>query len=155
MCSLRFPIAVSQCKSVGKKHALRVGAAVKASFTKRAPHNFSRLQPFVTKFVTVSVTKLLQLLARNTLGISAGRSGTGVRPQCIRATGGVPPVIAPPTVKLRKDALPATFVAQQTPHAPALALRLKLQKAAYCEAAEKWDSDSDSDKSEDEEDLKM
>ena len=37
----------------------------------------------------------------------------------------------------------------------ALALRLKLQKAAYCEAAEKWDSDSDSDKSEDEEDLKM
>ena len=32
----------------------------------------------------------------------------------------------------------------------ALALRLKLQKAAYCEAAEKWDSDSDSDKSEDE-----
>ena len=34
----------------------------------------------------------------------------------------------------------------------ALALRLK---AAYCEAAEKWDSDSDSDKSEDEEDLKM
>ena len=34
-------------------------------------------------------------------------------------------------------------------------LRLKLQKAAYCEAAEKWDSDSDSDKSEDEEDLKM
>ena len=37
----------------------------------------------------------------------------------------------------------------------ALALRLKLQKATYCEAAEKWDSDSDSDKSEDEEDLKM
>ena len=37
----------------------------------------------------------------------------------------------------------------------ALALRLKLQKAAYCEAAEKWDLDSDSDKSEDEEDLKM
>ena len=29
------------------------------------------------------------------------------------------------------------------------------RKAAYCEAAEKWDSDSDSDKSEDEEDLKM
>ncbi len=48
-----------------------------------------------------SVTHLLHDLARTALGISAGRSGTGVRPQCIGAIGGVPPVIAPPTVKLR------------------------------------------------------
>ena len=44
---------------------------------------------------------MLHDLARTALGISAGRSGTGVRPQCIGAIGGVPPVIAPPTVKLR------------------------------------------------------
>ena len=35
----------------------------------------------------------------------------------------------------------------------ALALRLKLQKASYCEVAEKWDTDSDSDVSDDEKDL--
>ena len=39
----------------------------------------------------------------------------------------------------------------------ALALRLKLQKASYCEVAEKWDTDSvsDSDESDDEKNLKM
>ena len=37
----------------------------------------------------------------------------------------------------------------------ALALRLKLQKASYCEVAEKWDTDSDSDESDDEKDLKV
>ena len=37
----------------------------------------------------------------------------------------------------------------------ALALRLKLQKASYCQVAEKWDSDSDSNESDDEEDLKV
>ena len=40
-----------------------------------------------------SVTHLLHDLARTALGISAGRSGTGVRPQCIGAIGGVPPVL--------------------------------------------------------------
>ena len=34
-------------------------------------------------------------------------------------------------------------------------LRLKLQKASYCQVAEKWDTDSDSDESDDEKDLKV
>ena len=39
----------------------------------------------------------------------------------------------------------------------ALVLRLKLQKASYCQVAEKWDTDSvsDSDESDDEKNLKM
>ena len=46
------------------------------------------------------VTNVLQLLARNALGISAGRSRSGARSQCIAAIGGDRPAVTPPTVRV-------------------------------------------------------